>query len=100
MKIRFSQTREKIENSDIKYVIFPEDIWIYYNLLKINNEKNPKMKILVKIMKMTNQMISKSRNSHMNTKLTIRGFERDQNCQILPCKLGVIVLESQCPNSD
>ena len=28
-------------------------------------------------------MISKSCNSHMNRKLTTRGFQRDQNCQIL-----------------
>ena len=54
---------------------FLEKNWIYYDLLKIINKKNPEMKISVKIMKLTNQMISKSRNSHINRKLTIRGFQ-------------------------
>ena len=74
----------------IENMLFLEKNCIYYDLLKINNHKNPEMKISVKIMKLTNQMIFKSCNSHMNRKLTIRGFQSDQNCQISPCILGVI----------
>ena len=33
----------------------------------------------------------------MNRKPTIRRFQRDQNCRISSCQLGVIALESQCP---
>ena len=58
------------------------------------------MKISVKIVKLTCQVISKYRNSHMNRKLTIRGFYKNQNYQISLCILGVIALESQRPNSD
>ena len=71
-----------MENFYIKYVTFREEL-DYYDLLKINDKTNPETKILVKILKLTNQMISKSRNSHMNRKLTIRGFQRDQNEQSL-----------------
>ena len=48
--------------------------WIYDDLLKINKQKIPKMKISVKIIKLTYQMISKSRKSHMNRKQTIIRF--------------------------
>ena len=33
---------------------------IYYDLLKINNQKNLEMNTSLKIMKLTNQMMSKS----------------------------------------
>ena len=58
------------------------------------------MKTSVKIMQLTNQIISKSWNSHMNIKLTIRGFQRDHNFLISPCILRVIAPTSQRPNSD
>ena len=54
--------------------------WIYYDLLKMTYQKNLEMNTSVKIMKLTNQMISKSCNSNMNRKLMIKGFQRDQNC--------------------
>ena len=75
MKIIYSETTEKIENFDVKYVTLEKN-WIYYDLLKISNQKNPKMNTSVKIMKLTNQMISKYYN-HMNRKLMIRGSQRD-----------------------
>ena len=74
--------------------------WIYYDLLKINNKKDPEMKIFIKIMKLTNQMISISSNSHMSWKLMTRGFQRYPNFWISPGKLGVIAFESQHPNSN
>ena len=52
-KIILSETRQKMENFDLKYYNLKKN-WIYYDLLKINNQKNPKMKISVKIMKFTN----------------------------------------------
>ena len=79
---------------------FLETNWIYYDLLKINKQKIPEMKISVKIIKLTYQMISKSRKSYMNRKLKIRGFQRNQNYKFPPCILGVIALKSQRPNSD
>ena len=60
----FSQTREKEENCFITYVILEKN-WIYYDLLKINKHKNPGLKILVKIIKLTCQIICKSRNSQL-----------------------------------
>ena len=64
---------------------FLEKNGIYYDLLKINNKKNPKMNTSLKIIKLANQMIYKSFNSHMNRKLMIRGFQRDQKFQISLC---------------
>ena len=55
------------------------------------------MKILVKIDKLTDQMISKSNNSHMNRNIKI---ERNKNYQISHCILRVIAFERHCPNSD
>ena len=68
-----------MENFDLKYVVFIEDL-IHCDLFKINNQKNHQTNTSVKIMKFSNQMISKSYNSHMNTNHTITGFQRDQNC--------------------
>ena len=59
-KYIFSKIREKEENFDLK-IVFLEKNWIYYNLLKINKQKIPEMKISIKILKLTYQMISKSR---------------------------------------
>ena len=78
MKIIFLETREKMENFDIKYVIFREELYLLWFIdLKINNNKNLKMKTLAKIMKLNNLVTSKYYNLHMNGKLTIRGFQRD-----------------------
>ena len=60
-----------MENFNIN-IRFLEKNRIFYGLLKMNNHKNLEMKISVKIMKLTDQIISKSRNSHMNKNLTIR----------------------------
>ena len=53
------------------------------------------MNTSVKILKLTNQVISKSWNSNMNRKIKTRGFQRDQNCLISPCILRVIAPASQ-----
>ena len=37
---------------------------------------------------------------HVNRKIIIRGFQKDQNCRILPCIFRVVVPVSQRPNSD
>ena len=37
---------------------FLDNNWIYYDLLKINDQKNSEMNTLFKIIKLTNQMIS------------------------------------------
>ena len=50
----------------------------------------PEIKISVKIIKLTNQMISKSRNLYMNRMLMILRFQRNQNYHISPCIVGVI----------
>ena len=63
----------------------------------MNNQKNHEMKTSVKIMKLTNQMISKSYNSYININLTIRRFQRDKNYQISPYILRVIAPASQLP---
>ena len=55
MKIIYSETREKMENFDKSFVIFQKNC-IYYDLLKIKDQKNPKMNTSVKIIKLTNQM--------------------------------------------
>ena len=68
---------------------FLEKNGIYYDLLKINEQKNLKINTSVNIIKLTNQMISNSRNSHMNRKLTIREFQRDQNFWIPPCNVQI-----------
>ena len=52
------------------------------------------MKISVKIIKLTGQMISKSRKSPMNRNLMIRGFQRNQNYLISSFILGVIAPKS------
>ena len=57
-------------------------------------KKIPEIKISIKIVKLTYQMISKS----LNRKLTIKGFQRNQKYQISSYILGVIVLKSQHPN--
>ena len=57
-------------------------------------KKIPEIKISIKIVKLTYQMISKS----LNRKLTIKGFQRNQKYQISSYILGVIVLKSQRPN--
>ena len=41
------------------------------------------MNVLLKILKLTNQMISKSNKSPTHKKLTIKGFQRHQNYKIL-----------------
>ena len=46
MKIIYSETIEKMEFIDIKFVIFRE-VWIsYYELLKIKDQKNLEMNTL------------------------------------------------------
>ena len=60
--------------------------WIYDELLKIKDQRIPKMNTSEKIFKLTSQMISK--------------FQRDQNCQILIYILTVIDPKSQHSNSD
>ena len=47
-----------MEKFDIKFVILDKN-WIYYDLLKINDQKNLEMNTLAEIIKLTNQMISK-----------------------------------------
>ena len=48
-----------MENFDIEFMILDKN-WIYYDLLKMNDDKNPEMNPSMKIIKLTNQMISKS----------------------------------------
>ena len=48
-----------MENFNIN-MWFLEKNWIYYDLLKINNQKIPEMNTSIKIIKLTNQMIYKS----------------------------------------
>ena len=70
-----------METFDIKFVIFRQEL-VFYDFSKISQHKIPEIKISVKIIKLTNQMISKSSNSHMNRNLLIRGLQRNQNYQI------------------
>ena len=71
-------------------------LWIIENQRSEKSEMNT----LEKIFKLTYQMISKSYNLYINRKLRTRGFQRDQNYQILIYILKVIHPESQCLNSD
>ena len=48
-----------MEFIDIKFMIFDKN-WIYYELLKIKDQKNSEINTLAKIFKLTIQMISKS----------------------------------------
>ena len=57
-------------------LLFFNKKWIYYELLKIKDQKNPEMNTSEKIFKLTNQMISKSWNWYINRKLTTTGFKR------------------------
>ena len=57
MKIIFSETGEKMENFHIKYMTLGKN-WIYYDLLKIKDYKNPEIKISDKIIKLTNLLIA------------------------------------------
>ena len=56
--------------------------------------KNTKVKVSVKILELTSQMVSKYEKSPIHRKLTIRGLQRHQNCQISPSIFVVIALES------
>ena len=71
-------------------------LWIIEN----QRSENPEMNTSEKMFKLTNQMISKSLYWYINRKLTIRGFQKDQNCQISIYILKLIDPASQCPNSD
>ena len=84
----------------IQNLWFLKKNWIYYELLKIKDQKNLEMNTLVKILKLTKKMISKSCNWDVNRNITARGFQRDQNCQISIHILRVIDPASQRPNSD
>ena len=74
--------------------------WIYYELLKINDQKIPEMNTSEEIFKLNAQMKSKSCNLYVNRKLRTRGIQQDQNYQILICQLKVIDPESQRLTSD
>ena len=82
-----------MEFIDIRFLFFDKN-WIYYELLKIKDQKNPEMNTTVKIFKLTNQMIFKSCNWYINR----IGFQRHQNCQILIYILRVNDPASQRPN--
>ena len=74
--------------------------WIYYELLKINDQKIPEMNTSEEIFKLNDQMKSKSYNLYVNGKLRTRGIQQDQNDQILIYQLKVIDPESQRLTSD
>ena len=69
--------------------------WIYYELLKINDQKIPEMNTSEEIFKLNDQMKSKSCNLYVNRKLRTIGIQQDQNYQILICQLKLIDPESQ-----
>ena len=85
MKRRYLETREKMEFIDIYFVILDKK-WIYYELLKINDQKIPEMNTSEEIFKLNAQMKSKSCNLYVNGKLRNRGIQKDQNYQILICQ--------------
>ena len=58
------------------------------------------MNTLEKIFRLIYQMIFKSWNLYINRNLTTKGFQKDQNYQILIYILKVIDPASQRPNSD
>ena len=70
----------------IYFVIFLDKKWIYYELVKINDQNIPEMNTSEKIFKLNAQMKSKSWNLYVNRKLTTRGIQQDQNYQILICQ--------------
>ena len=78
MKIIFLETKEKEENFDVK-IWFLEKNLIYCDFSKINRHKVIAMKVSVKILKLTYQMISKSRKSPMHRNITIREIQWNQN---------------------
>ena len=72
-----------------------EKKWIYYELLKINDQKIPEINTSEEIFKLNAQMKSKSWNFYVNGKLRTRGIQKDHNYQILICKSKVIDPEIQ-----
>ena len=69
--------------------------WIYYELLKINDQKIPEINTSEEIFKLNDQMKSKSCNLYVNGKLRTRGIQKDQNYQILICQSKVIDPENK-----
>ena len=67
-----------MEFIDIYFVIFGYER-IYYELLKINDQKIPEINTSEKIFKLNAQMKSKSCNFDVNGKLRTRGIQQDQN---------------------
>ena len=57
--------------------------WIYYELLKINDQKIPEINTSEEIFKLNAQMKSKSCNLYANENLRTRGIQQDQNCNLL-----------------
>ena len=62
-----------MEFIDIKLVTFREE-WIYYELLKVKDQKIPKINTSEEIFKLTGQMISKSCNLYINGNIRTRGI--------------------------
>ena len=73
MKIIYLETRDKMEFINIEFVFF-EKKWIYYELLKIKDQKIPEINTSKEIFKLTSQMISKSCNLYINGKIRTREF--------------------------
>ena len=59
MKKIYSESIENMKFIDIKFVFFDKKL-IYYELLKIKDQKIPEMNTSKKIFKLTSQMLSKS----------------------------------------
>ena len=60
--------------------------WIYYELLKMNDQKILKINTSEEIFKLNAQMKSKSYNLYVNGKIRSREIQQDQNYQILICQ--------------
>ena len=81
-------------------MIFLDKKWIYYELLKINDQKIPEINTSEEIFKLNAQMKSKSCNFYVNGKLITKGIQKDRNYQIRIFKSKVIDPESQHLTSD
>ena len=69
--------------------------WIYYELLKINDQKIPEIDTSEEIFKLNAQMKSKSCNFYVNGKLRTRRIQQDRNYQILIYQSKVIDPKNQ-----
>ena len=74
--------------------------WIYYELLKINDQKIPEINTSEGIFKLNAQMKSKSCNFYVNGNLRTRGIQKYRNYQILIFQSKLIDPESQHLTSD